>query len=70
MGVCLACGGRDVCADCVRVLAAYVSPKKTGGRVGALEVEGVEEPTLPGLDAVCASYCDPQSEALCDSHSG
>ena len=36
-----------MCADCVRVLAAYVSPKKAGGRAGALEVEGVEEPTLP-----------------------
>ena len=39
-----------MCADCVRVLAAYVSPKKATGRAGALEVEGVEEPVLPGLE--------------------
>ena len=57
MGVCLACGGRDVCADCVRVLAVYVSLKKTTGRPGALEVEGVEEPTLPGLDARALDAC-------------
>ena len=54
MGVCLACGGQEQCADCVRLLAFYVADR---GRPERVEVEGVEEPTLPGLDASELDTC-------------
>ena len=44
MGVCLACGGREQCADCVRLLALYVADR---GRPERVEVAGGVEPMLP-----------------------
>lgn len=42
MGVCLACGGREQCADCVRLLAFYVADR----RPERVEVAGWVEPML------------------------
>ena len=43
MGVCLACGGQEQCADCVRLLAFYVADRVRPERV---EVAGWVEPML------------------------
>ena len=43
VGVCLACGGREQCADCVRLLALYVAGRVRPERV---EVAGWVEPML------------------------
>ena len=50
MGVCLACGGQEQCAECVRVLAAFVRSEGKTGRGVSVEGPGVEEPALPGLE--------------------
>ena len=44
MGVCLAGGGQEQCADCVRLLAFYVADRVRPERV---EVAGWVEPMLP-----------------------
>ena len=44
VGVCLACGGQEQCADCVRLLAFYVADRVRPERV---EVAGWVEPMLP-----------------------